>query len=257
MLTEIKGVKLHWEQSGQGDKNILMLHGWGCSTKHFEPIAKALASDYHVTVIDFPAHGESSQPPEPWGVSDFADCVKQLIEKLGIAPCDIIAHSFGGRVALWLAANEPQLVNRLVLTGCAGLRKPQTEEQKKKSQRYQKLKKLYLGLEKVKPLQSLAESGLKALQQKYGSADYNALSDEMKKTFVKVVNEDLSPLLPRIQASTLLVWGEKDDSTPLWMGQKMEKEIPDAGLVVFEGDDHFAYLRQWPRFVTVVRAFLK
>ena len=257
MLTEIKGVKLHWEQSGQGDKNILMLHGWGCSTKHFEPIAKALASDYHVTVIDFPAHGESSQPPEPWGVSDFADCVKQLIEKLGIAPCDIIAHSFGGRVALWLAANEPQLVNRLVLTGCAGLRKPQTEEQKKKSQRYQKLKKLYLGLEKVKPLQSLAESGLKALQQKYGSADYNALSDEMKKTFVKVVNEDLSPLLPRIQASTLLVWGEKDDSTPLWMGQKMEKAIPDAGLVVFEGDDHFAYLRQWPRFVTVVRAFLK
>ncbi len=257
MLTEIKGVNLHWEQSGQGDKNILMLHGWGCSTKHFEPIAKALASDYHVTVIDFPAHGESSQPPEPWGVSDFADCVKQLIEKLGIAPCDIIAHSFGGRVALWLAANEPQLVNRLVLTGCAGLRKPQTEEQKKKSQRYQKLKKLYLGLEKVKPLQSLAESGLKALQQKYGSADYNALSDEMKKTFVKVVNEDLSPLLPRIQASTLLVWGEKDDSTPLWMGQKMEKEIPDAGLVVFEGDDHFAYLRQWPRFVTVLRAFLK
>ena len=256
MLTEIKGVKLHYEQSGQGG-NILMLHGWGCSTKHFEPIAKALEKDYRVTVIDFPAHGESSQPPEPWGVSDFAACVKELIERLGIAPCDIIAHSFGGRVALYLAANEPQLVNRLVLTGCAGLRKPQTEEQKKKSERYQKFKKLYLGLEKVKPLQSIAENGLKFLQQKYGSADYNALSDEMKKTFVKVVNEDLSPLLPRIQASTLLVWGEKDDATPLWMGQKMEKEIPDAGLVIFENDDHFAYLRQWPRFVTVVRAFLK
>ena len=160
-------------------------------------------------------------------------------------------------MALYLAANEPQLVNRLVLTGCAGLRKPQTEEQKKKSERYQRLKKLYLGLEKVKPLQSIAENGLKFLQQKYGSADYNALSDEMKKTFVKVVNEDLAPLLPRIQASTLLVWGEKDDATPLWMGQKMEKEIPDAGLVIFENDDHFAYLRQWPRFVTVVRAFLK
>lgn len=257
MQTEIKGVRLHWEQWGQADKHILMLHGWGCSVKHFEPIAKALESDYHVTVIDFPAHGESSQPPEPWGVSDFADCVKQLIGKLGIAPCDIVAHSFGGRVALWLAANEPQLVSRLVLTGCAGLRKPQTEEQKKKSERYQKLKKLYLGLEKVKPFQSIAENGLKALQQKYGSADYNALSDEMKKTFVKVVNEDLSPLLPRIKASTLLVWGEKDEATPLWMGQQMEKEIPDAGLVIFEGDDHFAYLRQWPRFVTVVRAFLK
>ena len=78
----------------------------------------------------------------------------------------------------------------------------------------------------------------------------------MKKTFVKVISEDLSPLLPKVQASTLLIWGENDTETPLWMGQKMEREIRDAGLVIFEGGDHFAYLRQWPRFVTVVRAFL-
>ena len=102
----------------------------------------------------------------------------------------------------------------------------------------------------------MAQKGLKALQEKYGSADYNALDDEMKKTFVKVVSQDLSPLLPKIQASTLLIWGENDTETPLWMGQKMEQEIKDAGLVIFENDGHFAYLRQWQRFVTVVRAFL-
>ena len=234
-----------------------MLHGWGCSIQHFEPIANALKEDYHITVIDFPAHGQSSQPPVPWGVSDFAGCTAQLIRQLGIAPCDIIAHSFGGRVALWLAVHEPSLVNRLVLTGCAGIRKPQSEEAKKRSAHYQKLKKLYQGIGKIKPLEGLAEKSLDALRKKYGSADYNALSEEMKKTFVKVINEDLSPLLPQIKASTLLIWGENDQDTPLWMGQKMEKEIPDAGLVVFEGDDHFAYLRQWPRFVAVVRAFLK
>ena len=79
----------------------------------------------------------------------------------------------------------------------------------------------------------------------------------MKKTFVKIVSEDLASLLPRIRASTLLIWGENDQETPLWMGKKMETEIPDAGLAVFEGDDHFAYLRQWPRFVAVVRTFLE
>ncbi len=256
MQTELCGVSLHYEQYGQGDRQILLLHGWGCSIQHFEPIARDLARDYHLTVIDFPAHGQSSNPPEPWGVGDFAACTRELVERLGIAPCDIIAHSFGGRVALHLAANQPQLVRRLVLTGCAGIKKPQTEEQKKRSEHYQKLKRLYQGIEKIKPLEGMAHKGLKALQQKYGSADYNALSDEMKKTFVKVISEDLSPLLPRVQASTLLVWGEKDQDTPLWMGQKMEKEIPDAGLVVFENDDHFAYLRQWTRFVAVVRAFL-
>ena len=257
MQTELCGVSLHYEQYGQGKREILMLHGWGCSIQHFEPIADALKDDYHITVIDFPAHGQSSPPPVPWGVGEFAGCVKQLIRQLDIGPCDIVAHSFGGRVALWLAANEPSLINRMVLTGGAGIRKPQSAEARKRSERYQKLKKLYQGISRVKPLEGLAEKSLKSLQQKYGSADYNALSDEMKKTFVKVINEDLSPLLPQVKASTLLIWGENDQETPLWMGQKMEKEIPDAGLVIFENDDHFAYLRQWPRFVAVVRAFLK
>lgn len=255
MFLTAKGVKVYYEQSGAG-KNVLLLHGWGCSTKHFAQIAQELSKDYRVTVMDFPAHGQSERPLEPWGVKEFAACVKDLMEQLHIAPCDIIAHSFGGRVALWLAANEPELVNRLVLTGCAGLKKPQTEEQKKKSEAYQRKKNALLKLKKLPLVGGVAEKSLKALQQKFGSADYNALDDEMKKTFVKVISEDLRPLLPKIQASTLLIWGENDQDTPLWMGQAMEQEIKDAGLVIFENDDHFAYLKQWPRFVTVVRAFL-
>ena len=255
MFLTAKGVHIYYEQSGAG-KNVLLLHGWGCSTKHFAQIAQDLAKDHRVTVIDFPAHGQSGRPPEPWGVKEFAACVNDLMGQLGIAPCDIIAHSFGGRVALWLAANEPQLVSRLVLTGGAGLRKEPTPEQKKRSEEYKKKKEALLGLTKLPLVGGMAQKSLKALQDKYSSADYKALDDEMKKTFVKVINQDLTPLLPQIQASTLLIWGEKDTETPLWMGQKMEQDIPDAGLVIFENDDHFAYLHQWKRFVTVVRAFL-
>ena len=255
MFITAKGVNIYYEQSGAG-KDVLLLHGWGCSTRHFAQIAQDLAKDYRVTVIDFPAHGQSGRPPEPWGVPEFAACTKEIMEQLGIAPCDVIAHSFGGRVALYIAANWPELVNRLVITGGAGIKKPQTEEQKKRSEEYKKKKEKLLGLTKLPLIGGMAQKSLKALQEKYGSADYNALDDEMKKTFVKVISEDLSPLLPKIQASTLLVWGENDTETPLWMGRKMEREIRDAGLVIFENDDHFAYLRQWPRFVAVVRAFL-
>lgn len=258
MQLTLCGVSLHYEQYGDGDRHILMLHGWGCEIKHFEPIANALKKDYHITVIDFPAHGQSSRPPEPWGVSDFANCVKALIEKLGIAPCDIVAHSFGGRVALHLATNEPQLVHRLVLTGGAGLKKPQTEAQKKRSAQYQKSKKLLENIMRLGgPFKVLGEKSMDKLRKKFGSADYNALDEDMRKTFVKVISEDLSPLLPQIKASTLLVWGENDQDTPLWMGREMEAKIPDAGLVIFENDDHYAYLRQWPRFVRVLEAFLK
>ncbi|MBR1585098.1 MAG: alpha/beta hydrolase [Clostridia bacterium] len=257
MRLTARGLEIYYEQTGTpGRPDVLCLHGWGCTVKHFAPIANELAKDYRVTVIDFPAHGQSQKPTEPWGVADFAACVKELMEKLRIVPCDIIAHSFGGRVAIYLAAHWPELVKRLVITGGAGLKKEQTPEQKKKSEAYQRKKKLLMGLSKVPGIGGAAEKGLEALRDKYGSADYKALDADMRQTFVRVISEDLRPLLPKIEASTLLIWGENDQDTPLWMGKTMEKEIPDAGLVVFENDDHFAYLRQWPRFVAVVRAFL-
>ena len=78
----------------------------------------------------------------------------------------------------------------------------------------------------------------------------------MRKTFVKVISEDLFPLLAQIKAPTLLIWGSDDTETPLWMGQMMEKEIADAGLIVFEGGTHFAFLEQWQRFVLIVKQFV-
>ena len=103
---------------------------------------------------------------------------------------------------------------------------------------------------------SLPEKGREALVQRFGSADYKALSPEMRKTFVKVVGYDQSALLSHIKNPTLLIWGDRDTETPLWMGQQMEKEIADSGLVVLEGGTHFAYLEQATRFQTIVRQFL-
>lgn len=255
MMLTANGAQVYCEQTGEG-RDVLLLHGWGCTTEHFRPIISDLQSDFRLTVIDFPGHGKSGRPPQPWGVGDYARCVEEVLQQLEIKKCCIIAHSFGGRVTLHLAANKPEMVEKVVLTGCAGLKKPQTEEQKKRSRAFQKKKQLLQGMAKVPLIGALAEKAMEKLRKKYGSADYNALDAQMRQTFVKVISEDLAPLLPRIQASALLIWGEKDQDTPLWMGQKMEKEMRDAGLVVFENDDHFAYLRQWPRFVKIVRAFL-
>ena len=255
MILEANGARVYVEQAGEG-REVVLLHGWGCTTEHFRPIINALQDNWHLTVLDFPGHGQSSRPPVPWDVGDYARCVAEVMEQLGIEKCSLIAHSFGGRVSLHLAANRPESIEKMVLTGCAGLKKPQTEAQKKRSEAFRKKKQLLQKAQGLPLLGKWAENAMEKLRQKYGSADYNALDEDMRKTFVKVISEDLAPLLPRVEAPTLLVWGEKDQDTPLWMGQKMEKEIRDAGLVVFDGDDHFAYLRQWPRFVQIVRAFL-
>lgn len=259
MILDKMGVRLHYEVYGNRNSNIcpvLLLHGWGCSIQHFKPIIEKLQEDRFVIALDFPAHGESTEPPEPWDVEKFAEMTVCLMRELGYRAYDIIAHSFGGRVAIRIASRNARYVNRMVLTGCAGIKKEQTAEQRQRTEAYKRKKKWVERLAKLPCMHNAARKMSDKLRSRYGSADYNALSESMRKTFVKIVNEDLRPELKNIKASVLLVFGEKDTETPLWMGQIMEKEIQDAGLVVFEGDDHFAYLRQWPRFVQIVRAFL-
>ena len=91
--------------------------------------------------------------------------------------------------------------------------------------------------------------------RRLASEDYRNAGD-MRPTFVKIVNEDLSDLLPSIRSSTLLVWGSEDDAVPVSHARKMEAAIPDAGLVLFEGAGHFAYLDDPQRFCRVARHFL-
>ena len=228
----LQGVRVHYEIGGHGERKVVLLHGWGCSEKLMAGISDALTPDMTVLRVDFPAHGESGFPPQPWGVPDFAANLLELLTKLDFLPCSVIAHSFGGRVAIELAADHPERFEKLILTGAAGIRPKLSSEKSKKSQRYQRLKKLVGVVKKTHLFGSLPDKWQENLVQKYGSRDYAALSPEMRKTFVKIVGYDQSTLLSHIKNPTLLIWGDRDTETPLWMGQQMEKEIADSGLVV-------------------------
>jgi pimeloyl-ACP methyl ester carboxylesterase len=94
------------------------------------------------------------------------------------------------------------------------------------------------------------------LRAKVASTDYLNASEAMRGTFRRLIAMDLSDRLPRIEATTLLVWGEDDEDTPLWMAHRMEELIPDAGLAVFEGAGHYSYADEPARFASVARLFL-
>ncbi len=78
----------------------------------------------------------------------------------------------------------------------------------------------------------------------------------MKQVLSKVVNENLVDEFNKVKVPTLLIWGELDTATPLNDGKLMEKEFQDAGLVVFEGGSHYAFLEQVQRFLKVLDAFI-
>jgi pimeloyl-ACP methyl ester carboxylesterase len=94
------------------------------------------------------------------------------------------------------------------------------------------------------------------LRARVASRDYLEASEAMRGTFRAAVASDLRDRLPRIGASTLLVWGELDDDTPVWMAHVMEELIPDAGLVVLEGAGHYSYADSPGQFRAVARRFL-
>lgn len=257
MTKNICGTEVSYTLQGSGKGKLLLLHGWGCDGRLMQSVASAFADRFQILIPDFPGHGNSGKPPEPWGVQEYADCIRILLEETGFVPCCVIAHSFGCRIVSVLAATHPQLFVKIIFTGGAGIRKPLSDEAKKRTEHYKKLKGLYESFGKIPLMHSAAEKMEDRLRKKYGSADYNALDEEMRKTFVKVISQDLTEYYPHFQASTLLIWGDADTETPLWMGKKMEELIPDAGLVILEGGSHFAYLEQAARFNLIANHFLK
>lgn len=243
-------MRIQYERQGEGSP-VLLLHGWMASIEAMRPIADAVVRmGMQAVSMDFPGFGGSDEPPEIYGVPEYARVTRAFIQEQGLRGADVICHSFGGRVTLLLASQEPALFRRLVLVDAAGIRPRRGMMYYLRTYSY-KLGKKMRNIRWLDRLLHLSEK-----QSNAGSEDYRALkSDLMRAIFVKVVNLDLRNCLPRIQNPTLLIWGENDTATPLYMGKLMERRISDAGLVVFEGAGHFSYADQYPRFCAVLNAF--
>ena len=255
MFTEINGLKINYITEGNGQQSVLLLHGWGSNIQLFSYIIEHLSTKFKIFAPDMPGFGESDEPAVPWSVDDYTDFVIAFCEKMGIEHCFIIGHSFGGRVIIKLMSRNslPFSVDRIVLTDSAGIRPKQTAKKKIKGHIYKIGKKFFSS----KLVTKIAPNAMENFRRKNGSADYNAASPIMRQCLVKVVNEDLTPLIPNINVPALLIWGDKDDATPLSDGQMMEKLIPDAGLVVFEGSGHYAFLEQGERFCRILDSFFE
>ena len=240
-------VKTAYRHSGSG-QDVVLLHGWGQNMQMMEKIETHLNKSFSVYNLDFPGFGESDLPPVGWSVEDYRIFLEDFINQNEIKNPILIGHSFGCRVAIRYAAKHHD-VKKMILTGAAGIKPERTTSQKMKTLMYKTGKK-FLQL-------TGNEKKLKELQDKSGSEDYRNAQGVMRETFVKVVNDDVRDLLKEISCPVLLVWGEYDDAVPLAMGKLMEQEMPDAGLAIFEKDNHFAYWNQSERFNRVIDIFLE
>jgi pimeloyl-ACP methyl ester carboxylesterase len=242
-------IKLSYVVEGEGD-TVILLHGWGCDASVWRATMELLRDNFRVVAVDFAGFGRSAEPREVWGVEEYTRSIEALVAELGIVRPTLIGHSFGGRVATLYASRND--VKAVVLTDAAGIKPRRTFGYYRKVYTYKLLKRLL-------PLVVGKERAATIIEQrraKSGSADYNNASPMMRAIISKVVNEDLCHLMPKIKASTLLFWGENDTATPLSDAKRMEKLIPDAGLVTVAGAGHYSFLENMPLFVRVLESFL-
>lgn len=246
------GVRVHYTDNGEGTRVIILMHGWGCSHSTLVSVERiALQCGYRVINIDFPGFGDSQEPPQVWGVEQYTALLEQLVNELSLNDFTLLGHSFGGRVGI-LYASRHKDVRSMILVDAAGIKPRRSLNYYRKVYTFKLIKRVMYMLYGREG----AERRLDKRRAKAGSSDYANASKMMRAILSKVVNEDLTSCLKDIKCPVLLIWGENDTATPISDARKMEKLIPDAGLVSFSGCGHYSFLDNPGQFAAVLKSFL-
>ena len=246
----IDKLKVNYKVSGTG-KNVVLLHGWGCSIKTFEPVHNYLEKNFCTYSIDLPGFGQSDEPPSVWGVVEYSDLVIKFLEELNVEEPILMGHSFGGKICIFIAAKKN--IKKVILIGSTGVKPKRKPIYYFKVYNYKLAKHVF----NLPFLKKYRDDVLNSFKKKTGSTDYRNASGIMQQILVKSVNEDIKYLMPQVKAAVLLIWGENDTATPVSDGKIMEKLMVDAGLVVLKNAGHYAYLDKFNEFIIIISNFLK
>lgn len=249
---DIEGVRIHYRDSGEEDlPAIVIMHGWGCSMDTVKSVEDLFRGKMRTVNVDLPGHGQSSEPPEVWGIEQYTKAIEQLIRELGVKRPSLAGHSFGGRISILLSSRND--VDKVLLIDAAGVRPKRGFNYYRKVYTFKAMKHivtLFLGKKK-------GGEAVERMRGRKGSADYRNSTPRMRAIMSRCVNEDLTSVMPDIKAPTLLVWGENDTATPLSDAETMKRLIPDAGLVAFPGCGHYSFLDNPFGFRAAVESFFR
>lgn len=249
----VNNLNINYEIYGvQNNKTIILLHGWGTNLNSFKIMADYLNENYKVIAIDLPGFGSSSIPDKVLNITEYSKIIYDLLIKLNVETAVLIGHSFGGRIAITLAGHYNYNTEKIVLINSAGIKPKRTIWYYIKVYTYKFLKKITFLMPK-----KIATLYIKKLRDIFGSKDYNEAPEIMKGILSLVVNEDLRKYMKKIKAPTLLLWGQKDSTTPISDAVKMKKTIPDSGLIALEGAGHYSYLDKHYEIKKIILYFLK
>lgn len=221
---------------------IVFLHGWSISTEPYRDCLNSLAEKYWIVALDLPGFGRSPYSGALLSYQTYANCIVMLLKKLRLDRFELIGHSFGGGVALALAAAIPSQVNSLIVIDSTGIPRSLT---KLIQGRFAKLPQQ---IAQWRPLPSL----------KFLSAVlHNSIfqPSHLIEGAKIALNEDLRPWLSEIKSPSLVLWGERDEFIPLASGHELVEAIPNSRLQIVPGGYHEWNIMQPEKFAAIALDF--
>ena len=243
-------IDLHYRMDGPPDAPVLVLsHALGLSMAMWDPQMAGLSQAFRVVRYDHRGHGGSPVPGGRYRIEDMGHDLLRLLDRLALERVAFCGLSLGGMVGLWLAANAPERVDRLVVC-CAATRMPRPNDYAERAK-----------LVRAQGMEAIADrvigrwftpgflarrpevvAGITALLLATPPEGYAATCEALAAM-------DLRDSLPRIAASTLVIAAAEDQSTPPEQSQEIARRIRGAELVVIPDAAHLANVEQ-PEAVT-------
>jgi pimeloyl-ACP methyl ester carboxylesterase len=233
MEITINGVKTNYITMGAGTP-FLILHGWGSNSERWQLIAEEISKKgFRVIVPDLPGFGQSDKLEKLWTVNDYVKWFEEFTKAVNAENFYLLGHSFGGALASKIAVKYPQRVQKIFLAAAAVIRKKTT--QKSFSAKISKIIKLFYFL----PFYNLFRKAVyKFIIRK---SDYVYTEGIMKQTYLNVISDDVSFNLPFIKVPAILIWGDKDQSTPIEDARYINEKIKNSKLIIVPGADHLMH----------------
>ena len=251
-------------------KQLLILHGWGSNSLRWQKVKELLEEKgIEVLVLDLPGFGIEPSPKEVWGINEYVNWISQKVKDYnppttlppeGQAPkgwqkFNLLGHSFGGGLAVKMAAENPNLIGKLILCAPAIIRRKKGVFKTKLFYWVAFLGKKIFSLPGLQKFQAKSRWLIYKLAR---TRDYYFAQGIMKEIMKKILKElNLPPLLEKIEIPTLIIWGKKDNVLPIKDAYLIKEKIKNSKLKIIPKARHSLHREAPEELAEAIIQFLK
>ncbi len=259
----VAGVELHWSERGAGS-TVVVLHGLADSERTWWPVMAQLGRRHRVLGLDLPGCGLSARPDASYRLDWQARLVAAWLDHIGVTTCDVVAHSYGGGLALWLLLYRPDAIRRLALIAPGGLGKDVAIELRLAALPFVVEHAGQPWMRAVTWLQTFLNGRSLPADQRRLLSRMNAAPGSAR-AFARTVRDVIDwrgqtrNVLDRAREiralpAIALFWGENDRIIPIRQGEALCSMLENCTLERFPGAGHFLH---WERPQALAASLLR